>query len=108
MTSQIFKYDYPKELFFSFLEKICEKTEKCYIFNNCSYKKSQLNNELSEFIESCKPCYYLSKQKYLEQKINYKKLMTILRQICKHNKILYTSQIKYEYSSYNIHYYFYY
>lgn len=108
MSTQIFKKPFAKEILFSFLDKLCEKTDKCYVFNNCSYKKALLNNELVCFLETCKPYYHLSKQKYLEDKINYKKLMTILRQICKFNKILYTSQIKYEYSIYNIHYYFYY
>lgn len=108
MSSQIFKTPYPKELLFSFLEKVCEKTEKYYVFDNCSYKKGLLNNDLLDFLESCKPYYYLSKRKYVEEKINYKKFITVLRQICKYHKILYTSEIKYEYSKYNIHYYFYY
>jgi hypothetical protein len=107
MSTQIFKNPYPKEDFFSFLEKVCEKTNKYYIFNNCSYKKAILNNDLPLFIESIRPCYYLSKHKYLDAKMNYNRLTTILRQICKYHKILFTSEIKYEYSKYNIHYYFY-
>lgn len=107
MTNQIFKKNFPSENLFSFLERVCEKNEKCYIFNNCSYKKAQLTDELNPFLETCKPYYHLSKQKYIDKKMNYNKFMTVLRQICNHNTIKYTSEIKYEYSTYNIYYYFY-
>jgi hypothetical protein len=107
-TSQIFKNEIPNELFFSFLEKICAKNEKYYVFNNDSYKKGIYNNEIPSFLEVCKPYYYISKRKYLERKMNYTYFVTILRQICKANNINYASQLKYTNSSYCIHYYFYY
>ena len=39
--------------------------------------------------------------------LNYSKFMTIIRQICKKNKIAITSQIKYDKSKYCIHYFIY-
>jgi hypothetical protein len=107
MTSQIFKNSIPNELLFNLLEEIAIKTEKCYVFNNYVYKKGIYNNTISEFLEKCKPYYYLSKRKYLERKLTYASFITILRQICNFNKITYTSQIKYENSTYDIIYYIY-
>ena len=45
--------------------------------------------------------------KYLDKKLTYNSFTTILRQICNYNKITYTSQIKYDKSSYEITYYIY-
>jgi hypothetical protein len=92
---------------FSLLDKIAIKNEKQYIIDNNSYKKGILNNDINDFFENCKPYYYLSKQKYLEKKITYNSLITIIRQICNYNEIKYTSQIKYDKSKYNIIYYIY-
>lgn len=108
MTSQIFKNKLPNALFFELLDKICPKNEKHYVFNLESYKKGIFNGEIIKFFEILKPYYFISKQKYLERKITYNSFCTILRQICNHNKIIYTSQIIYDKSSYNIVYYIYY
>jgi len=107
MTSQIFKNSVPNEVLFNLLEDIAIKTEKCYVFNNYVYKKGVYNNTINDFLEKCKPYYYLSKRKYLERKLTYASFITILRQICNFNKITYTSQIKYEKSTYDIIYYIY-
>ena len=107
MTSQIFKNKVPDSAVYTLLETVAIKTEKCYVFNNNAYKKGIYNNKLQEFIEECKPYYHISKRKYLERKLTYPSFTTILRQICNFNKITYTSQIKYENSSYDIIYYIY-
>lgn len=107
MSTQIFKNKIPNEIFFNLLQNICIKSEKYYLLNNAAFKKGFLNDVYSSFYESCKPYYHISKQKYLEKKDTYKKLTTVLRQICNYNKITYTSQIKYEKSSYDIVYYIY-
>ena len=101
-TSQIFKKPVPTELLFSLLENICVKQNKHYVFNNISFKKGVFNNDISTFIEECKPYYHLSKQKYIDKKLTYNSFTTILRQICKCNNITYTYQIKYEKSGYDI------
>ena len=107
MSTQIFKSEVPQESFFSFLDKICTKTDKFYVFNNCAYKKGNLLDVITPFLEECKPHYHLSKLKYIEKKLTYNSLTTILRQICNFIKVRFTSQIKYEKSTYNIIYYFY-
>jgi hypothetical protein len=107
MISQIFKYPIPNNLLFDLLDKICLKNNKHYIFNSDSYKKGVFNEEIQKFFELCKPYYFISKRKYLDKKLCYNSFATILRQICNFNKIIYTSQIIYNNSSYNIVYYVY-
>jgi len=107
MSSQIFKQKIPNELFFNLLKNMAFKTDNYYIINKDSYKKGILNNSIQNFINECIPYYYSSKRKYLERKITYNSFITIVRQICKFNKITYTSTIKYERSTYNIIYYIY-
>ena len=102
MSSQIFKNAIPNELLIKLLDDIAVKTEKYYILNNSSYKKGMFNNIIAKFIEDCKLYYHISKRKYLERKLTYNAFITIIRQICNFNKITYTSQIKYDKSTYDI------
>ena len=107
MSTQIFKNKVPNEILFQFLQSICVKTEKYYLLNSAAFKKGLLIDVFSSIFEKCIPYYHLTKQKYLEGKDTYKKLTTVLRQICNFNKITYTSQIKYDKSTYDIFYYVY-
>jgi len=105
MSSQIFKNNIPNELLINLLDDIAIKSDNCYVLNNNSYKKGIFNETIPKFIADCKPYYHLSKRKYLERKLNYNSFVTIIRQICNFNKITYTSQIKYDRSTYDIMYY---
>ena len=105
MSSQIFKNNIPNELLIKLLDDIAIKSDNCYVLNNNSYKKGIFNDTIPQFIAECKPYYHLSKRKYLERKLNYNSFVTIIRQICNFNKITYTSQIKYDKSTYDIMYY---
>lgn len=105
--SQIFKQQLPNNLFYNLLDNISVKQENRYVINKNSYKKGLINNSITEFLNICKSYYYDSKQKYLERKLTYNTFMTILRQICNTNKLIYTSQIKYCKSRYDIEYYIY-
>jgi len=107
MSSQIFKNHIPNELFFNLLDDIALKTDKCYVITNDAYKKGIFNNSIENFITECIPYYHISKRKYLERKLTYNSFITIIRQICNFNKITYTSQIKYDKSTYDIIYYIY-
>ena len=107
MSTQIFKKKIPNELFFNLLDKICLKNEKHYVININSFKKGVYNESIQQFLNDCKQYYYTSKQKYLERKLTYNTFTTIIRQICNFNKITYTSQIKYDKSTYDIVYYVY-
>lgn len=105
--NQLFKDKIPNCMLFNFLDTICVKSSNYYLINNSSYKKAVLNNSIAEFVDSCKPYYHISKHKYLEKKHTYNSFTTILRQICKNNKISFTSKIKYDKSSYEIIYFIY-
>jgi len=107
MSTQIFKKNVPTQSLYSLLDLICVKNANHYIFNKNSFRKGLFSNQIVDFIEECKPCYHISKQKYLERKLTYNSFTTILRQICNFNKITHTSQIKYAKSAYDIIYYVY-
>jgi len=107
MSKQIFKNNIPNASVFELLDAICLKNDKHYTLNIDSYKKGIFKETIPKFLELCVPYYHISKRKYLERKLTYKSFTTVLRQICNANKITYTSQIKYDKSSYNIVYYIY-
>ena len=105
--SQTFKSPINKNILFEFLEKICEKREKYFVFDLSSYKRGELNKENELFLEIIKPYYHTAKQFYIERKISYSRLCTIIRQICKFNSISFTTKVLYSKSKYNIPYYIY-
>ena len=104
-SSQIFKNHIPNEALFELLEKICFKMENCYVFSVDAFRKGVYNGDLQKFLGFCRPYYFISRRKYLDRKLTYQNFATILRQICKYNKIVYSSEIKYDKSSYSIFYY---
>ena len=107
MSTQIFKTGIPDELFTGFLNLLCLKNDKHYTFNSDSYKKGIYIGAIQQFIIECTPYYHISKRKYLNKKLTYNSLATIIRQICKFNKFTYTSKIVYDRSTYDIVYYIY-
>ena len=107
MSTQIFKNQIPNYMLFQLLDKICLKNKKHYIFTIESFKKGLYSEDIQNFLKECIPYYHLSKRKYLEKKLTHNSFATILRQICNYNKITYTSQIKYDKSTYDIIYYIY-
>jgi len=102
MNTQIFKKRVPIILLFTLLNAICEKDAKSYILTNDAFKKGLYHNMISPFLTSCSEYYHISKRMYLERKITYNSLLTVVRQICNHNEVTYSSQIKYDKSNYSI------
>ena len=105
MSTQIFKNKIPSEKIFLLLDLLCIKNNKHYVFDLNSFKKGVFTQDINIFLEECKPYYHISKQKYLENKITYNSFTTVLRQICNFNKVIFTSQIKYDKSNYETIYY---
>ncbi len=107
MASQLFKTQVSKKSFITFLLSCCDVDyeNSVVIMNNNSYKRAQLAETLQPFLDSIIECYHKSKQHYVSRKMNYTRLITVIRQICKDNKIPYVSKIKYDRSSYEIIYY---
>ena len=108
MSTQLFKKCVPDDLLFDLLEKICIKTDKYYLIDLNAYKKMMFHNYYEEFQNTIRPYYNLSKQFYVERKLVYNSFTNVVRQICKNNNIMYTSQIKYNESKYNIDFLIYY
>jgi len=104
MVSQLFKKTIPNELLFTLLDKICIKTDKYYLIDINAYKKLLFYNYHTEFCDTIKEYYFAGKQFYVERKMTYNSFTNIIRQICKNSNIMYTSQIKYNESKYNIDY----
>jgi hypothetical protein len=107
MSMQLFKKTIPKEYLFNLLEKICLKTDKYYLFDQNAFKKMVFYNYFEDFKTMIKPYYNLSKQFYIDRKLVYNSFTNIIRQICKSNNIMFTSQVKYNESKYNIDYFIY-
>jgi hypothetical protein len=105
MTKQIFKYRIPNEILFDFLDDVCIKTEKYYLIDMNSYKRIMFNQSYLDFCSTIIEFYQDSKRYYIEREFTYNSFTNIVRQICKNNKIAYTSKIKYTDSDYNIDYY---
>ena len=107
MSKQIFRKPVPNEILFELLEAICLKTDKYYLFDMNAYKKMLFHDLQGGFCEQLLENYHLSKHFYLTRKSTFISFTNIVRQICKHNNIMFTSQIKYNQSNYNITYYVY-
>ena len=107
MSTQIFKKKIPNEYLFKLLDKICVKNKYYYLINTISFKKGIYNNDIKDFFDLCREYYHISKRKYIDKTITYNSFMTIVRQICNFNKIIYKNEIKYDRSSYDINYYIY-
>ena len=107
MSSQIFRKPVPKELLFELLEKICLKTDKYYYIDMNAFKKMIFHGYHIEFLKTLEQHYHLSKQFYLTREFTYNSFTNIIRQICKSNAIMFTSQIKYNESKYTIDYFIY-
>jgi hypothetical protein len=105
--SQTFKNPIKREILFEFLERVCEKTEKYYIFNLTSYKRGEIESTTEKFLEQIKPYYHTAKLFYIDRKRSYSGICTIIRQICKLHSIMFTTKITYSKSKYNIPYYIY-
>ena len=105
--SQIFKDKIPNKIIYDFIEEFGTKGSDYYILSKNSYKKANLSNAVDPFYTSLKPYYYKSKLFYITRKKNYKNFITIIRQLCKHNKIPFSSKIFYSNSNNEIKYFIY-
>lgn len=106
MNPQTLKGVIPSSILFEFCDKIYAfKSKEFYTINRISFKKAIFQNILKDFTESIKIYYHKHKHHYVDDITTYPRFITLIRQICKCNNIYYTSKIKYEKSSYDIHYY---
>lgn len=107
MLKQIFRKNVEIHILFDLLEQICLKTDKYYLLDINAYKKMLFHNYQPTFLEGLQEYYHVSKQFYLTRKLTYNSFTNVVRQICKSNGIMFTSQIKYNESKYGIEYFIY-
>ena len=73
-----------------------------------NFKRGSIfSNSINDFYDKIIPHYHESKKHYLDNALTYKKFLTIVRQVCRNNNILFRSEIKYMKSTYEIIYFIY-
>ena len=107
MLKQIFRENVPISVLMNLLNKVCLKTDKYYLVDLNAYRKVVFHNYYEEFQNDLKDYYHIGKQFYLTRPLSYKSFTNIIRQICKSLSIMFTSQMKYNESNYNIVYFIY-
>lgn len=107
MSKQVFVKPVPQDLIYDLLDKVATKTDKYYIVDIDTYKRVKFYELHKEFISTMTSYYHLSKKFYVERPMTYITFVNIIRQVCRSNKVTFTSKIKYNDSTYNIEYYIY-
>lgn len=107
MTSQLFKETIPITILYDFLEKISIKDSinNWYIFSKAAFKKAELYDLITNFKDTVKPYYHVSKQYYIDRNLTFIRFTTIIKQICHVNNIEIISKIVYNKSKYEMEYY---
>ena len=106
MNSQIIKNHVT--IFHDFVKNNFIEENNYYIFNDIVFKKLLYNNVVTDFLKELKQYYFKNKHYYLERDpITLKQFNTIIRQICKKNKLYLKKNVKFNNSKYNIEYHIY-
>ena len=108
MLRYLFLKQVPVELLIELLEQICTQTNNFYLIDMNAYRKMMFHKYNEPFCTELKEYYFVGKHFYVTRKMTYKSFTNIIRQICKHNLLLFTSKMKYNESKYNIDYLVYY
>ena len=103
--NQNIKYQIPLYVLYDFLCKNSERIDSMqFCINKEFYKRSKLNKSLKIFLETLRPYYHISKQEYIDKCDNYKKFLTIIRQLCKYFQVNYENKVTYFTSNYEKNY----
>ena len=102
MASQLFKEKIPLDILVNFLHSCTDETNA---FGKDAYKKALMCGSIYIFLDCMKELYFTSKQFYVTRKMSYKNTVTIIRHVCNHLNIQYSSKIFYTKSTYEIVYY---
>ena len=104
MTCQVIRNAIPKHILLVFLDLYATNTAYGHLFNKQSYKRAAMTGGVTRLNKYLIPFYHRSKSNYLTRKESFVNLSTIIRHLCRHLKIGYSSSIKYERSDYSITY----
>jgi hypothetical protein len=103
-SSQLFKEKIPIDIFLNFIKEIAKEQELYYTINNYSFRYAKFHDYLQPFCNKILNYYHVSKRFYVIRPLDYKKFITIIRQICNSLNIPYKSVLKYNKSTYDISY----
>lgn len=104
MTKQLFKKIVDPSILYELFEQICLKTDKYYLVDHNAYKKFMYSGLDKPFIETLLEHYHDSKKFYVTRELSYNSFINLIRQICKANEMMFTSNIRYLASRYSIEY----
>jgi hypothetical protein len=112
-SHKFFKSAVHPDVLYDFLKKISYKVpnSEYYLIDMNAYKKAVYASEpqtatpAEQFCNSLMQHYSKEKQTFLTRKMSYNNLNTILRQVCRHCRIEYKSERKYDKSKTQIVYY---
>jgi len=87
MPIKVFKMTPPPEIIWDLLEEICFKEKDFYIVNYESYKK-MFYLEMEDYLFYNLLEYYNEVHyPYIENDLNYRGFLTVIRQVCKENSV---------------------
>jgi len=104
MTIQLFKNGIDPNILFKYLSSGCKEKNNRYYFDLYAYKKSEFIGQLDVFLDECRPLYFKAKQKYCNGQMTFIRMLTLIRQICRHNNIDYMKHMQYLNAGYEITY----
>lgn len=105
MKNQLFTKPVPPQVLWRFLTAVqAVECDTYYTVSNAEYKRANLVNALAPFLAEISPFYLPSKRHFINHTstMSYIKMMTIVRQLCNANGIVYERKMKYDKSTYEI------
>ncbi len=90
----------PLSILYEFLDKVSLLSNNVYTFDINSFKRAKYKNWIVDFINLIEPFYI--KKNYITREMNFNRMLTILRQICKVNDIPFEMIKTYSHSNYFI------
>lgn len=105
MKTNYFLTPIPLKLLLSLLNELCVFTNHSFLIDMPTYYNGLHKGVIQQFMADCHPYYLPSKKSYTTNELTYKRFLTVVRHVCKIHNILYTSQLQYCHSLYQVVYY---
>jgi hypothetical protein len=103
----IFRKHIPIETLYHILDTISVKNDKYYLIDFNAFRLLQFHQLYPEFAQNIIDAYKPSKQYFVTRSLTYNSFITIVRHICRVNRVLFDTKFNYQHSQYNIDYYIY-
>lgn len=93
MLDKIFKANVPLEILYRVIHLYCVKKTDHYIIDEIFYRQLKFHTDIyQEWIDQICEYYHDSKRFYAERDITYNNLITMIRQICKTHRIMFSKK----------------